>query len=349
MDGFCEDLGYDVLIEKDGNVVARGQETRIRQIDYSRTLDGVSTASIDIHVPSKDCAGQLAAVDHWNTTITVHHDGNELWHGPVLRPRSSIDSFRIEAIDLLGWMNKRVVRRDLKWTDYPIELIGRELFNHCVMEIDAPAATIHDFTTNITQSREALASQNRKGWAVLGEMLDTGLDVTTFGRQVLFGMPLFDTIHIDNRDVSGNVFVERDGDDMATWVSMDAQNDILGTYPEQRAGSNGFPLLEEILTDGQLTDAASAKKAAQERYEWSQYGVTRVRAEGGLQITPMSKLDPKTLICGQLINFTASDFVYRATETLRLGQLNVSVTGQGESATIELQPLGSYGNDVGTV
>lgn len=344
-DVYCEDHDYEILLEKDGQTISRGQKSRLRTVSYGRVLDGISTAEVDIKVPGADCLGQLGAVDHWNTTLTVLHRDTEVWHGPVKQSRIALngDYCRINAVDLLGWGDKRYPREDITYTDEDLSTIGRGVFEHCVMGVDAPDARIHEWPSGIRASREMLVSQNRKCWAILSEMLDTGLDVTTFGRQVLFGLPLFEVKHITNRDIIGDVELVRDGDDMATWVAMDAQNKIMGSYPDERRGQNGYPLLEEIMSDSQLTDEESALAAAKRRYEWSQNGVRRVRADGGLQITPTSKLDARTLICGQPINFTSEDMNVGPTETLRLGSVNVQVDSAGEAATIDLQPLGNYG------
>lgn len=340
---FCEDLGYGIELVKQGRLLKRGQESRLRALSYARVLDAVSTASVEIFVPSKECAGQLALVDYDNTTLTIHNHGDEAWHGRVNKVRYRDDSVIVEAEDLLSWLNRRLLRVDLTYVNAPIEEIALAVYNACVMSVDPPEVVLHTFLSGLNESREMKASQNRYGWSIMSEMLDTGLDVTTFGRQILFGLPQFgDPLRMTDKDVIGDVEVIKDGDDAGTFVVVDAQNDTAATFPAERKSVNGYPVVDVVVSDGQITDVASAQTAAQARYNWSAGGVRRVNAQGGLVLAPTSKINPHTLIAGQPITFKATESCYSAEETLRLGSLQVEVAAGIQTSTIDLQPLGSY-------
>lgn len=343
-EAFCEELGFDIELMKDGREVVRGQQSRLRTLSYGRVTSAVSTATVEIFVPSRECAGSLAVADYDNTTLTITEGTNEAWYGRVSAVEYSIDSVVIEAEDLLSWLNRRLLRTDLIYTTpEAIELIALEIYNQVVMSVDPPEVVLHTYLSGIAEARQMLGSQNRYGWSIISEMLETGLDVTTFGRQILFGLPNFGKpINMTDQDVIGDVRVRKDGADAGNFVVVDAQNDTAATYPPVRERTNGYPVVDVVISDGQITDATSAASAAKARYDWSARGVRRVKASGGLVLSPNSKIDARKLIAGQPINFTATQTCYTATETLRLGSVQTQVAAGVRQDTIDLQPLGSY-------
>lgn len=349
----CEALGYDIMLVKNGRVISRGGQSELIRIDWQRILDQISVASVEIFTSCVEACGELPLADHWNTRlfVTFGPEKTVVWSGPVSKVRYLKGRVIIEARDNLAWATKRRVRADMTQTNMDVCDIAAALWAAWITSIGPPSANdTLIYTGGVVESRETKASQNRKVWNVFAEMLDTGLDVTTFGSKVLFGLPQFTPLILDDTMVSGQVEVFKDGEDMATDVVADASNDIVGHYPPGPVQNslNGYPLLEEVVTDSGLQDQASVDNAARARQQFSAMGIRRVRAEGGLILLPTSNIDPKKLIAGQLFNFTATETCYQATETLRLGKLDISVAGGRETATIDLQPLGSVPNS-GTV
>lgn len=341
----CEEMGYDIQLVRGGQEIPRGQKSRLARLDYSRVLDAISTASVDIYTPCYESCGQLAIVDHWNTDLAITHGPSRtvVWRGPVTKVRYRKSSVIVEAEDLLAWATKRIVPETID-IDGDVSEIAEALWQAAVASVNEPYHKLIVNTSGVTEQRKVTADQRRKLWNVYQEMLTAGLDVTTFGSRVLLGMPQFTPITMDDSMVIGDVEVVKDGEDMANRIIGDASADIVGIYPDQprsKGGTNNYPLLEEVLTDGGLQTQASVDNAAKARYDFSSRGIRRVQATGGLRLLPSSQIDPKKLIAGQLVNFTAKETCYTATETLRLGNLRIEAVGGEESATIDLQPLGS--------
>ena len=347
----CEELGYNIQLIKNGRTITRGQQSALININYSRVLDNISTAGCEILTPCTEACGELPIADHWNTDFVVTHGPmNEvMWRGPVTKVRYRHDRVLIEAKDLFAWATKRVVPVDVTQTTMDVSEMAAQLWELSVNSVDAPSNEVLIYPQGITESRETKKSQHRKLWNLYTEMLNTGLDITTFGSRVLFGLPVFQPMFLTDAMIQGDVEVVKDGDDMANYVYEDAAKNIVGIWPPgPRVGSNGYPLLEESLSDSGIQDQISAENAARARYNFSAMGIRRVVAQGGLVLQPAANIDHKKLIAGQLFNFAAGEMCYSATETLRLGALNVSIAGGLETATIDLQPLGSFGGE-GTV
>lgn len=349
---------YRVQLIKNGRALSLAG-SRILTLNYSRVLDDVSAAGVTFFTP-EGCCGQLGQVDHWNTDLLISYvnpltgDDEELWRGPCLKPSYGKGTVTISAFDVLKWQQARVCPDDLTFTDEDLTDIAIAVWNSAVMSVDAPVSSIVSYPSGVKESRKVEKSSYRYAWNVTDEMLKSGLDVTTFGSQVIFGMPPFQPVTLTDKDLTGSdpVTVDKDGSVFANLVYAKASEDIVGQYPPgARAGSstyprNGYPLVEFVDSDSQITDQQSANNAAKARWDFSHNGVRRVRADGGLTLAPTDepKINTKTVIAGQLINFAAKETCYEATETLRLGRLDVVVAAGTETATITLQPMGTNGD-----
>lgn len=338
---------YGIALVKNG-VKLGTAGAKIKRIEYGRVLDGISTATIDLITAGAGCCGQLAAVDHWNTELVitaanpVNGRDDVLWRGPVRKPTFRRGSVTIEATDLLSWLQVRMLEADFNLGPVDTSDIFIELATYALEKGgDPPTYSFLRYDSGTVESRVVEAASLRMAWNVVTEMLEAGLDVTTFGSRIVVGVPDFTPRNLTDKDVLGNVEVVKDGDDYLNRAIGNASRDIVGIYPPgPPVGVNGYPLVEGVVVDSQLPDIESAEAAAKARYDFAAVGVRRVRAQGGLVLLPSSGIDPRTLVPGQLINFAATETCYSANETLRLGKLTVVVEKGRETATIDLQPIG---------
>lgn len=344
----CTLDAYRVTILKNNKPLSLAG-ARLQSIAYSRVLDDVSVATVEYINTGPECCGQIGAADHFNCDLVIavpNQSGQGfdevVWRGPINKASYYKGRTIINACDVLKWAQKRVVSTDLNYVNTDVVDIGIGLWNNSVANADAPIYSIVRYASGVLESRKVEANSYRYAWNVIQEMLQTGLDVTTFGSQIIFGVPPFNVINLTDNDVQGdNVYVEKDGDAFADRVIVTASRDIVGIYPPgPRTGSNGYPLIEVVINDSQLQDQISADNAAKARYDFGRTGVRRVRAEGGLVLLPDAKLDVKRVIAGQLVTFSADETCYTAQETFRLGRLDVVVASGQEVATISLQPIG---------
>lgn len=341
---------YGIALIKNG-VKLSTAGAKITRIEYGRKLDAISDAKIELSTAGKNCCGQLAAVDHWNTDLVITAvnsstgEDEVLWRGPVIKPVYRKGSMTIIAKDVLAWLERRLIEQDFDFpagTDTSDIFISLANYAYSKDPTDIPVFEIKRYNSGTLEARKVEAASQRMTWNVVSEMLDAGLDVTTFGKYIVVGLPNFSTFKLDDTKVLGEVEIEKDGDEFADRVVANASRDITGIFPPgPPAGANGYPLVEGTVVDSQLPDIASAEAAAKARYDFAAQGVRRVRASGGLQLLPNSKIDPRTLLAGQLINFAATETCYKASETLRVGGLTVVVEKGKETATIELQPMGA--------
>lgn len=346
---------YGIALVKNG-VKLGTAGAQINRIEYERVVDGISKAKVDLVTAGDNCCGQLAAVDHWNTDLLITTYNPDLgvdevlWRGPVRKPTFRRGSVTIEATDVLSWLQVRMLEQDFDFANEDVSDIFIDLATYALTK-DPNHFPVHEFVRYLSgtvESRKVEASSNRMTWNVAGEMLQAGLDVTTFGSRIVVGVPAFTPIELRDTDVQGTnpAEIAKDGDEYANrWISS-ASRDIVGIYPPgPPTGANGFPLVEGSISDSQLPDVASAEAAAKARYDFSAKGVRRVKASGGLILLPSSNIDHRKLIAGQTFNYAATETCYAAKETLRLGRLANVVEKGGERVTIDLQPVGGLQGD----
>lgn len=338
---------YGVTLVKNGRRLSTAGAS-LERIEWGRVLDAPSKATIDLITAGEDCCGQLGAVDHWNTDLIISAtnpdtlEDDVVWRGPVRKATFRKGSVTIEGVDNLGWLQVRGLFNDLDFDDVDVSEIFVGIWNDAVAAYDSPVHSLVVLPCGVVESRRIDGDDQRMGWNVVSEMLDAGLDVTTFGSQILVGIPTFTPIDLKDTDVIGQVEVVKDGEQFANRVLANASKDILGIWPEgPRTGSNGYPLVEAMVVDSQLEDVESATAAAKARHDYSANGVRRVQAPGGLELKPSANIDVKALLAGQLFNFAATETCYTAEETLRLANFNVTATKGEQKVTIDLQPTGS--------
>lgn len=346
---------YGIALVKNG-VKLGTAGAQISRIEYDRVVDGISKARIDLVTAGDNCCGQLAAVDHWNTDLIITTYNPEtskdevLWRGPVRKPTFRRGSVTIEATDVLSWLQVRMLERDFAFVNQDTSDIFIDLATYALTK-DPHHHPVYEFVrylSGTTESRNVEASALRMTWNVVTEMLNAGLDVTTFGSRIVVGIPAFTAIELRDTDVQGTnpAEIAKDGDEYLNRAIGNASRDIVGIYPPGApTGVNGYPLVEGVVVDSQLPDIASATAAAKARYDFAAGGVRRVRASGGLILLPSSGIDHRKLIAGQIFNYSATETCYAAKESLRLGRLANVVEKGGERVTIDLQPVGGLQGD----
>lgn len=337
----CQLGDYNVHLIKNGLPLSAGRAT-LERIQYGRAIDVASTASVNFATAGSDCCGQLGAVDHWNTDLVIAEGQDELWRGPVRKIAYRRGRVVIDAVDVIGWLAKRVIPIDVSFTSVDVTDIFAAIYDASVGYVDSPVYEIIKYPSGVAETRSVKASEYKMAQSEISQMLDSGLDITTFGRYIIAGMPAFEPIKMTDLDVQGDIEVVKDGDEFANGVITDANTQIVSLYPPApQIGTNGYPLVQARLYDPGLEDQQSADNAAKARYDFSSNGIRRVRSNGGLILLPTAKVDQRRVIAGQLVNFKATQTCYSAEETLRIGSLAVVVERGTEMTTIDLQPIGA--------
>jgi hypothetical protein len=314
-------------------------------LEWGRRLDDISRAKVVYGIADSSCCDQLGLLEPFVHQLAIKRNGRLAWYGWILRAEYGKDTVEIEAVDALLWLKKRILHEDITIT---ADLA--EIFLAIWLNVNAPDPinniTVTTNPTGVVETREALVRSFRFGWNIVKEMLDTGLDVTVFGKNILAGtISNSRPIELKLSDIEGDPRVVKDGTHFANRVIFDANESVVGIYPPGIPVPNSsYPLVEEVIKDAQVQDQTSADNAARARYEFSRRVPRLVNINDALTLSPYTSIALEDLIPGTLINLDTEGLCYATRESFRLGSLDVTVSGGNERIGIGLQPTGPFTN-----
>ena len=315
----------------------------ILDLSWGRRLDNISSSTINFSISDLSCCSQLGILEPIAHSMSVIRNNAEVWYGTIKRVEYGRDLVQVQSDDGLFWLDSRIVHEDHSWTKTDLTDIFVDLFNDAMLPDPISQLSLATTPTLVLESRKAKASDNRYVWNIVQEMLDTGLDVTAFGRKILVGI-MYNSQPLELRlgDVQGDPKILKDGTLFGNKIIVDANEKAVGIYPPSGTVS-AYPLVEKVLKDGQIQDAASALNAAKSRYEFSKVVPRLVNIADGIQLQPNSALAKNNLnllIPGSLITVNTEGLCYDQKEVFRLGNVDVTVAGGIETVSLSLQPTG---------
>lgn len=101
-------------MDRDGGVVTEAEV--LLEVEWTRTLDEVSTAYVVIQ-PGGDCCDRLDQVRSWRHKLIIWRDGAPVWEGPIVRAVWQRGAVRVDAVDILGWLDRRVPHQSITFSD----------------------------------------------------------------------------------------------------------------------------------------------------------------------------------------------------------------------------------------
>lgn len=314
----------------------------ISEIQWGRKIDAISTSTITYVVSDDSCCEQLGVLEPIAHKIGIKRNEELAWYGWLENVEYGRNEIIVNSFDALGWLQRRVIRDDLSWTNADLTTIFTDIYNNA-LSIDPISAEIVQYPSGTTATREEKQSAFRVAWSAVSEMLDTGLDITVFGQKILAGViPTTRPIELTLNDMQGDVRVQKAGKAYGNRIISDANDATVGVYPPGPATGNAiYPLTEVVIRDGQLQDQASADNAAKSRYEYSRYVPRLVTTQDALVLNPNFNAKVNELIPGMKVIIDTTGICYVTRQEMRLGSIDVSVSGGSEKVSISLQPTGA--------
>lgn len=316
----------------------------ILTIDYGRRGDDISSATIVYSLANSDCCNELGDLEPIANNVGIYSDGEEVWYGVVKQVSYDFDTVTIRADDAFWWMSVRKLHYDHKWINTDLTDIFIDLFNDAMSPDPISGLNLVTLPSHVKESRTARLSEHRTCWAVVREMLDTGLDVTAYGRNLVIGPLVGRPLQLRLSDVQGQPSIIKNGELFTNNVTLDASDGVVGIYPPGNAAPNTlYPLVEKIIKDSQVQGKESALAGARSRYEFSRVVPRIVSINDGLQLQPNTNIVLSDLIPGVLISVDTTGLCYEQRETFRLGSVDVSVGSGAEQISMALLPTGPLG------
>lgn len=337
-------LGYTVkYFNRGGQPIA--SESNILDIHWQRKLDDDSICEINYIISEDNCCSELGQLEPIAHEIGIYENGTMVWYGWILNIEYSRNGVFLDAFDALGWLKRRKIHNDITWVNTDESDIFLDLWNDA-MNPSPVRARVLTTPTGIKESREVKKDTNKATWSSVKEMLDTGLDVTTFGQTILAGIiHTVKPLEIRLSDIEGDATVVKQGSQYANSITVDASESIRATYPDTPPSANDFyPLVEEVIYDPQIQDQQTAENTAKSRYEYSRRVPRIVKTGDSLVLQQNLDIDVNDLIPGIKVIMDTEGLCYATKQEFRLGQVDVNIAAGVKKISISLQPVGARGD-----
>lgn len=311
------------------------------EVEWTRVLDDVSTARVLV-LPDGDCCEQLAQVRSWRHALAIARDGQPVWEGPIVDVAWRASGIEIQAVDVLGWLDRRVPHQDVRF-------VGRELAEIAAWLIEdgfAPDDPGHEVVivgdTRIRGDREYQTDRGQTG-DHLRKLAETGVDYTAIGSRILI-LPEDHCERVGSltdADFPAGLTVAEDGGALGTrWVIW-GDEDVKGV-----AGGEDpyYGLLERSVEETSILDVASAQAAARSRLRGSRPSVFLDSQQ--VTLSPDAPVDVPSLVPGWCVDVTTTATCRTIAQALKIVGVRVVESGgqqaeaAQESVSVQLAPAG---------
>lgn len=336
--GSCKADSYRVVVrDRTGPEIV---ELDFEQLDWDRRLSGISEATVQIPA---GCCDRLADVWPWRHELAINRDGEEVWTGPVRVLPNCTSGNVLKATDVLGWLQKRVIHNDHDWTPLPgigavpaaVELIqdGYEPDDPNVLKYLTSVGG-----DGVVGGRSYLAN-SKYVIDALNDLAKGSIDYTTIGRRVVVmpsGYELSRTTLLTCDNFQGDICTTLDGDSAVTRAVVTG----LGVTGTAGGVDDYFGLLEVLVDDQQIGRQATADGQAAGLLQGANPPPVLVQPPQGSGLTPDTPICLEDLVPGITVPVSVTCTCRTALQDMRLSQLSVSVTADGETIAPLLVPLG---------
>lgn len=345
-----------VIADRCGSTVACVIEDQITDLAFSRVLDDTSEASINVKVTGdaggEACCECLAEIRDWTHSLSVYRDGELVWGpGPIMNNVIGHDTATITARDVSQWLNRRVIRSPMTFTQVDIVQIALDLITHG-MDPDDPCDVIG--MVNATLGGVKIDKTYEGGGKVyvgdaLRDLAKIGLDFTVIGATIVIAPnlewgPLASLV---DEDFLADIQVEERGEETATKWYVNGE-----TVGGEAGGIDPiYGLIEQISSgdnDGGVEDTVAANTEAASRLVSSNPTPIYVNIPDGARLSPNAPVCFDQLVPGVLFDVYLRNICRPVGLRNRLTALKVTVNDSGESVGVTLAPLGTAETDKGT-
>lgn len=336
--GACKADSYRVIIrDRSGPEIA---ELDFTQLDWSRTLDAVSEATVQVPAGAA-CCGKLADVWPWRHELAISRDGDEVWTGPIKTPVNCVSGGTIKAEDSLTWLGRRIIHNDHDWSGLDVGAVQAavELIQDGFAPDDPNVLKwLTQFGTGVIGGREYVAN-SKYVLDALDDLAKGSIDYTTIGRRIIImpaGYELGRTTLLTCEHFNGDLCTTVDGDAFTSRAVVTG----LGVTGEAGGVDPYFGLVETLVDDQRIGRLSTANGQAAGLLNGKNPPPTLVQPPNGSGMSPDAPICLEDLVPGVTVPVSINCTCRPAIQDMRLTQLKVTVTASGESIQPLLTPIG---------
>lgn len=336
------------IVDRDGATVTDADV--LLEVEWARVLDDTSTARILVQ-PDGNCCARLGQVRAWRHRLIIFRSDAfrgdvPVWEGPIVSPEwRATGEIEIQAVDVLGWLDRRVPHHGVRFDGADLEAIGRWLIEDG-FEPDDPGHTVEVVApTRIRGAREYQQDVGQTG-DHLRELAATGLDYTAIGsRIVLLPENFCERVgSLTDGDFPAGLTIVEDGASLATRYIVHGR-DAEGGQPAVKGVAGGhdpyYGLLERSVEETSVLDDASAAAAARSRLGALLPAPVFIDTSQETTLAPDAAVDVASLVPGWCVDVTTTLTCRDIGQSLKIQGVKVKETAAGESVSVQLAPSGA--------
>lgn len=322
----CSTHTYVVRDRGGARVSASGVLT---SVDWHRVLDDVSTARVEV-AGGTDCCGDLAGLRTWRQVLDIYRGDTFVWSGQITQIEWTVDGVKIDAVDIIGLLDRRVPHQDFSFSGTDLNEIARQLIEDA-LEPDDPGHTITVIgPAGVTGGRKYKTSVGQTA-DHLRDLAETGIDFTAVGNNIVLLPESFCGVvgRLSDTDTPEGLIVSEDGTALATkWYVAGESAEVLGS-----AGGTDpyYGLLERYIEQTSVTDSESAQEAAEAKLRVSSAAPVFIDTQQ-VTLSPTAPVSIDQLIPGWCLDITSTATCRRITQRLKIIGVDVSETGGSENS-----------------
>jgi hypothetical protein len=327
------------IIDRDGATVSTTEV--LVEVEWTRTLDDISTARVMIH-PDANCCAQIGQVRSWRHRLVIWRAGRRdpVWEGPIVTiswPVVGVEPVEITAVDVLGWLDRRVPHQDMQFGGADLTDIAEWLIRDGFRP-DDPGHVVHIVAPTRVRGDRAYEQDVGQTGDHLRDLAETGLDYTAVGSRIIL-MPEDHCERVGaltDADFPDGLVVAEDGAALATRWVVHGDEGIKG---EAGGSDSYYGLLERSEEETSILDRSSAAAAARSRLRGSRPAPVYLDSER-VTLSPQAAVDVPSLGQGWCVDVTTTATCRNIAQSLKILSVRVSEDEQGEQVSVQLAPSG---------
>lgn len=368
---------HRVFIYDRGGRVLRGEITPLVNVQWTRSRDDIGGATVTTNGFGDDCGELLANLHTWIHELVIYRDTGaglvRVMEGPVTLIEDSVDGFKIEIKDVMGYVYRRIMRQGYNDSYHVVNGVVEGILT--VVEraglilSDALARrdpNVLPYVTQLSYPDDARESRvvpdfGKTAWEEIDDMAaNAGLDYSVIGRRIIlndthrpvgrlpefrpeyfnqapkiteYGMLLSDYYAVTNNS--------------GLWSAVEHKNSpyggveiLVSAFSENAAGSG------EVMTKAKQEAVREVLLKQAKRGIASRYPAPYVvRVPDNSQLTPEVPVGINQLVPGVWIPLRAKGTVVEISQWQKLDQVQVTETGGTETVCVTMSPAPNAGQD----
>lgn len=324
------------VIDRDGATVVEPEV--LGEVEWTRVLDDVSTARATM-LAGGDCCERLSRVRPWRHKLAIWRDGKPVWEGPMVQPRWTRGTLQVSAVDILGWLDRRVPHQSITFKDSDLADIAAWLIEDGFAPDDPGHSVQIIAPSRVRGDREYEVDVGQTG-DHLRDLAATGIDYTAVGSRILI-LPEDHTGRIgslSDDDFPDGLIVAEDGVALGTRWIIHGRDGVKG---EAGGRHPYYGLLERVAEETSVLDDGSAAAAARSRLRTTSPAPVFIDSSQETTLSPDAPVDVAGLVPGWCLDVTTTRTCRTIAQSLKIVGVRVTENAAGESVSVQLAPAGA--------